>query len=217
MVPTRLLIADDHPLVRLGLRHILEDQPNWKVVAEAQDGREAIAKAHETRPDVAVLDVAMPGINGFEAAARISAEIPVTKILILSMHQTDTIIKKVFEAGAKGYVLKSDAPRDLVAAVQAVRSNKTFFTSHVSRMIAEGFTRPRRTAVADERACSLTPRQRQVVQLIAEGKSNQEIGTVLNITRRTAESHRSNVMRRLHLHSISEIVRYAVRNKVIKA
>jgi DNA-binding NarL/FixJ family response regulator len=216
MVPTRLLIADDHPLVRLGLRHILEDQPNWKVIAEAQDGREAVAKAVETKPDIAILDITMPVMTGFEAAAYIASEIPVTKVLILSMHDTDTILKKILAAGAQGYVLKSDAPRDLVAAVEAVRGNKTFFTSRVLTMMADGSLSSRRAAAADEFLC-LTPRQRQVVQLIAEGKSNQEIGAALKITVHTAETHRSNVMQRLNLHSISEIVRYAVRNDVIKA
>jgi len=216
MVPTRLLIADDHPLIRVGLRHLLEEQPNWKVVAEAQDGREAVTKTRETKPDIAILDVGMPELNGFDAAGQIASEVPGTKILILSMHQTDTIFRKVLAAGARGYVLKSDAPRDLVAAVQAIRGNKTFFTSQVSRLIVDGFLSDRRTAAADDIVC-ITPRQREVVQLIAEGKSNREIGIILNITEKTAETHRANVMRRLNLHSVSEIVRYAVRNDVIQA
>jgi DNA-binding NarL/FixJ family response regulator len=215
MVPTRLLIADDHPLIRVGLRHLLEEQANWKVVAEAQDGREAVTKARETKPDIAILDVGMPELNGFDAAEQIASETG-TKILILSMHQTDAIFKKVLAAGARGYVLKSDAPRDLVAAVQAIRGNKTFFTSRVSRLIVEGFLSDRRTAAADDIVC-ITPRQREVVQLIAEGRSNREIGIILNITEKTAETHRANVMRRLNLHSVSEIVRYAVRNDVIQA
>lgn len=216
VLPTRLLIADDHPMVRLGLRHLLEDQPNWQVVAEAQDGREAVAKARQTKPDVAVLDIAMPEMTGFEAAARIAFEIPQTKTLILSMHQTDAIYKRALDAGARGYILKSDSPRDLIAAVQAVRSNKTFFTPNISRLIADGFLSSRRTASADSSVCSLSPRQREVVQLIAEGKDNYEIAAALNISMRTAETHRANVMRRLNIHSISEIVRYAVRNEVIK-
>ena len=150
MVPTRLLIADDHPLIRVGLRHLLEEQANWKVVAEAQDGREAVTKARETKPDIAILDVGMPELNGFDAAEQIASETPGTKILILSMHQTDAIFKKVLAAGARGYVLKSDAPRDLVAAVQAIRGNKTFFTSRVSRLIVDGFLSDRRTAAADD-------------------------------------------------------------------
>jgi DNA-binding NarL/FixJ family response regulator len=132
------------------------------------------------------------------------------------MHQTDTIFRKVLAAGARGYVLKSDAPRDLVAAVQAIRGNKTFFTSQVSRLIVDGFLSDRRTAAADD-IVWITPRQREVVQLIAEGKSNREIGIILDITEKTAETHRANVMRRLNLHSVSDIVRYAVRNDVIQA
>jgi DNA-binding NarL/FixJ family response regulator len=214
MVPTRLLIADDHPLIRVGLRYLLEEQVNWKVVAQAQDGREAVTKTRETKPDVAILDIGMPELNGFDAARQIACEVPGTKILILSMHQTDSIFRKVLAAGARGYVLKSDAPRDLVAAVQAIRGNKTFFTSQVSKLIVEGFLSDRRPA-ADDTVC-ITPRQREVVQLIAEGKSNREIGLILNITEKTAETHRANVMRRLNLHSVSEIVRYAVRNEVIQ-
>lgn len=216
MLPTRLLIADDHPLIRVGLRHLLEEQPNWQVVAEAQDGREAVAKAQEMKPHVAILDIAMPEMTGFEAAARIASEIPATKILILSMHQTDAISRRVLDAGAQGYVLKSEAPRDLIAAVQAVRSNKTFFTPNISRLIADGFLSARRTATADKSMCCLSPRQREVVRLIAEGKDNYEIAAALNISMRTADTHRANIMRRLNVHSISEIVRYAVRNDVIK-
>lgn len=217
MLPTRLLIADDHPLVRLGLRRVLEEQTNWQVVAEAQDGREAVAKARETKPHVAILDIAMPEMNGYEAAAKIASENPATKILVLSMHQTDLIYRKVLQAGAQGYVLKSEAPRDLVAAVQALRSHKTFFTPNISRLMGEGFLGQRRAAAADSTVCSLTPRQREVLQLIAEGNSNYEIAAALNISRRTAETHRASIMRRLRVHSISEIVRFAVRNKVIEA
>lgn len=216
MVPTRLLIADDHPLARLGLRHLLEDEPNWKVVAEAQDGGEAVTKARETRPDVAILDVGMPELNGFDAAEQIASDVPHTKILILTMHKADIIFKKVLAVGARGYLLKSDAPRQLVAAVEAVRGNKTFFTSDVSALIVEGLLSDRRSAAADGIVC-ITPRQREVVKLIAEGKSNREIANALNITEKTVETHRANVMRRLNLHSVSEIVRYAVRNHVIQA
>jgi DNA-binding NarL/FixJ family response regulator len=216
MVPTRLLIADDHPLIRVGLRHLLEEQTNWTVVAEAQDGREAVTKARETKPDIAILDIGMPELNGLDAARQITSEIPTIKILILSMHQTDALLKKVLAAGARGYVLKSDAARDLVDAVYAIRGNKTFFTSKISRMIVDGFLNDRCNAAADDNVC-ITPRQREVVRLVAEGKSNKEIGIILNITAKTAETHRANVMRRLNMHSISEIVRYAVRNEVIQA
>lgn len=214
MVPTRLMIADDHHLVRLGLKRLLEEQLNWSVVAEARDGREAVKNALKTKPDVAILDLGMPGLNGFEACRQITSSSG-TKVLILSMHDSDVVFKKVLVAGARGYLLKTDAPRDLVSAVEAIRGNKTFFTAKLSQLIIDGFLTPR--TIADDGSICLTPRQREVVQLIAEGKSNKEIGSVLEITEKTAETHRANLMRRMNFHSISDIVRYAVRNDIIQA
>ena len=213
MVPTRLIIADDHPLVLLGLRRLLEDQPNWKVVAEAYNGREAVNKARETKPDVAIIDFSMPDLNGLDACEQIVSELPNTRVLILSMHDTDAIFKKVLAAGARGYVLKSDAPRDLVAAVQAIRGNKTFFTAKLSELMVEGFLNP----LCSSPKLYLTPRQREVVQLICEGKGNKEIAVALQVTVKTAETHRANLMKRLNMHSVPEIVRYAVRNDIIQA
>lgn len=212
MVSTRLMIADDHPLILSALKRLIEEQPNWTVVAEAQDGRDAVMKALETKPDVAILDFGMPGLNGLEASQQIVARAPKTKVLILSMHETDAIFKKVVLAGARGYVLKSEAPRDLVAAIHAIRGNRTFFTPRLSQLIVDGFLNP-----SSSSAVCLTARQREVVQLIAEGKSNKEIGASLDITEKTAATHRANLMRRLDFHSISEIVRYAVRNDIIQA
>jgi DNA-binding NarL/FixJ family response regulator len=215
VLPTRLLIADDHHLVRLGLRHLLTEQPNWTVVAEAQNGREAVAKAKEFQPDIAVLDLGMPELNGFEACQQIISETRSTRVLIVSMHETDAVFKRVLACGARGYLLKSDAPRDLVAAVEAIRSNKTFLTAKFSQLMVEGFLNPRHLAAVDE-PC-LTSRQREIVQLIAEGKTNAAVGVALNISAKTAATHRMNIMRRLNVHSISEIVRYALRNDILQA
>jgi DNA-binding NarL/FixJ family response regulator len=216
MPPTRLLIADDHELIRKGLRHLLEEQPGWKVVAEARDGREAVAKAKETKPDVALLDIAMPLLNGLEAARQIDPTH--TKILILTMHDSDTMIRQVLDAGARGYLLKTDADRDLVAAVEAVRNNKTFFTAKVAQIILDGYLRKpessKEEAPVDSR---LTPRQREILQLLAEGKSSKEVAVVLDMSVKTAETHRANIMRRLNCHSVTDLVRYAVRNEIIQA
>lgn len=213
MLPTQLMVADDHHLVRIGLRQILETQTNWKVVAEAQNGREAVRLALNIRPDVAILDIGMPELNGVEACEQIVAAGLKTKVLIVSMHQNDLMIKKVLGAGARGYLLKTDAPRDLVGAVEALRSNRTFFTANVSGLIVEGFLNPRANQIEKT---TLTPRQREVVQLIAEGKSNKEIATALDISKKTAETHRANLMRRMNFHSITDVVRYAVRNEIIQ-
>ena len=191
-------------------------KPGWKVVAEAKDGREAVAKAKETKPDVALLDIAMPLLNGLEAARQIDPTH--TKILILTMHDSDTMIRQVLDAGARGYLLKTDADRDLVAAVEAVRNNKTFFTAKVAQIILDGYLRKpessKEEAPVDSR---LTPRQREILQLLAEGKSSKEVAVVLDMSVKTAETHRANIMRRLNCHSVTDLVRYAVRNEIIQA
>jgi DNA-binding NarL/FixJ family response regulator len=216
MESLRLLVADDHEIVRKGLRTLLEAQPGWQVAAEACDGREAVEKAKEIKPDITVLDIGMPALNGLEAARQMLKNDSRSKILILTMHQSDPLIQEVLDAGARGYVLKSDASRDLVTAVNAVRNNKTFFTAKVAQIILDGYLdkKPRKEPAENPKG-RLTPRQREIVQLLAEGKSSKEVAVALGLSVKTAETHRANIMRRLDCHSVSELVRYAVRNAII--
>jgi DNA-binding NarL/FixJ family response regulator len=215
----RVLVADDHEIVRKGLRAIVEGQPGWEVAGEACDGREAVDKAGSLRPDVTVVDVSMPGLNGLEATRQMLRQNADTKVLVLTMHESDPLIREVLDAGARGYLLKSDAARDLVTAVEAIRRNKTYFTSRVAQMVLDGYLdkKPRTTADAALPATRLTPRQREIVQLLAEGKSSKEVAVALGLSVKTAETHRANIMRRLDCHSVSELVRYAIRNNIIQA
>jgi DNA-binding NarL/FixJ family response regulator len=218
MEALRLLVADDHEIVRKGLRSLLEAQPGWQVTAEASDGREAVDKAKEMKPDICVLDIGMPSLNGLEAARQMLKNDSRSKILILTMHESDPLIREVLDVGARGYVLKTDASRDLVTAVNAVKSNKTFFTAKVAQMVLDGYLdkKPRKDQ-PDAPNSRLTPRQREIVQLLAEGKSSKEVAVALGLSVKTAETHRANIMRRLDCHSISELVRYAVRNNIVEA
>jgi len=220
MGPIRLLIADDHEIVRKGLRAVLEARQGWVVAAEASDGREALQKVEEVLPHVTILDISMPSMNGLEAAREIRKRVPETKILFLSVHDSDQLIQKVLESGARGYISKSDAARDLVTAVDALLCNKTFFTRNVEQIVLEGYlgkTPTREDNGKEIDALRLTARQREIVQLIAEGKSNKEVATTLEISVATAETHRANIMRRLEFHSLTDLVRYAVRNHIIEA
>ena len=208
MSALRILIADDHAVVRAGLRALLESRPGWEVCGESADGRDAIEKATKLKPDVAVLDIGMPLLNGVEATRRIRAASPATEILILTMHESDDLVHQVVEAGARGYILKDDADRVLLAAVDAVRSHKTYFSTRVSTPPASedlSRTRPRRT-----------PREREILHLRAEGKSNKEVASLLGISVNTADAHRANIMLKLNLHSLAELVHYAIRNNIVK-
>lgn len=220
MAPFRILLADDHEVVRAGLRALLEEQSGWEVVAEAADGRDAVEKASKLKPDVVVIDIAMPSLNGLEAVRQIVKAVPNTKVLVLTMYDSDPLIQQVLQAGARGYLLKSDAGRDLVSAIDALRRNKTFFTPKVSQMVLEGYldNGPREKEAEDEpESLRLTSRQREIVQLLAEGKSSKEVAAVLGLSVKTAETHRANIMRKLDCHSVTELVRYAIRNHIIAA
>lgn len=216
----RLLVADDHELVRKGVRALLEEQSGWEVVAEASNGREAVEKAKLVNPDLTILDLIMPELNGIEATREIAKTIP-AKILILTMYDSDELIRQALEAGAQGYLIKTDAGRELVTAVDALRRGKTFFTHKVAQMVLEGYLahsidkNGNRTLQKD--GLRLTTRQKQILQLLADGKSSKEMAAALNISAKTAETHRANIMRRLDYHSVTQLVRYAIRNHVIEA
>jgi DNA-binding NarL/FixJ family response regulator len=216
----RLLVADDHYVVRKGVRTLLEEQPGWEVAAEASDGREAVEKAKLVQPDVTILDLSMPELNGLEAAREILKTVS-TKVLILTMYDSDPLIRQTLEAGAQGYLLKSDAGRDLVSAVDALGRNKTFFTPKVARMVLEGYLGRESKENEDDsirkNGSRLTTRQKQILQLLAEGESSKEVAVALNISVKTAETHRVNIMRRLDCHSVTDLVRYAIRNHIIEA
>jgi DNA-binding NarL/FixJ family response regulator len=216
-MPLRILVADDHHVVRTGLRALLESKSGWEVCAEAANGREAVEKAIALKPDVAVLDIGMPLLNGVEATRQIHKLSPKTEILILTMHDSDLLVQEVLEAGARGYILKDDADRNLLAAVDALRRHKPFLSSRVSDVASKAGP-----AVGDgqvrERSYRnrLTPREREILQLLAEGKTNKEVAGLLGISVKTAETHRANIMLKLDFHSVTDLVRYAVRNKIIQ-
>jgi DNA-binding NarL/FixJ family response regulator len=219
MGAVRLLVADDHEIVRRGLRALLEAQPGWEVAAEAADGRDAIEKAKLVNPDITILDISMPSLNGLEAARQIVKSVAQTKVLMLTVHDSDPLIQQVLEAGARGYVLKSDAGRDLVAAVDALRRNKTFFTPKVAQMVLDGYLdkSPKESTNGEGGSFGLTRRQVEILQLLAEGKSTKEVASALGLSVKTAETHRANIMRRLDCHSVTALVRYAIRNHIIEA
>jgi DNA-binding NarL/FixJ family response regulator len=211
------LIADDHEIVRHGLVALIKGHPEWGVCAECNNGSDAVAKAKELNPDVAILDIGMPVLNGFEATRQILRDNPAVKILILTLSDSDEIVRTVLGAGARGFLLKSDAARDLVAAVEALQHNRTFFTSRVSQIILAGYVGKTASSSKPELILPhLSPREREVVQLLAEGRSTKEVACHLNLSVKTAETHRSNIMRKLELHSVSELVLYAVRNNIIQ-
>ncbi|HVN07818.1 MAG TPA: response regulator transcription factor [Patescibacteria group bacterium] len=213
----RILVADDHPVVRAGLRSLIESRHNWQVCAEAQNGREAVEKSGKLKPDIAVLDVSMPVLNGIEATRQIRRLSPETEILILTMHDSDQMVQQLVDAGCRGYILKDDADRHLLAALDSLRRHKPYFSSRVAAGLSHVPLDGVNTHAFPRRARGrLTPREREIVQLLAEGKSNKEVAGVLGISVRTAETHRSNIMLKLDLHSIVELVRYAVRNRIIE-
>ena len=216
MSTVRILIADDHELIRRGLRTALEAHEGWTVCGEAINGREAVRIANDTRPDIVIMDITMPELNGLDATRRICRDLPSARVLILTMHDSEQLIHEVLSAGAKGYVLKSDAGSSIPKAIGCLLQGQTFFTTAAEELLLKSspaFT-PGREATTPE---TLTPREREIIQLIAEGNSNKAVAAALGISIKTADTHRTNLMRKLGIHSVSEIVRYAIRNKMIQA
>jgi two-component system response regulator NreC len=211
----RILLADDHKVMRRGLRLLLESQPGFSVVAEASDGREAVEQAESTMPDVAVLDIAMPNLSGIEAAQRISSASPQVAIVILSMHSDEGYVLRALKSGVKGYVLKDSAEGDLMEAIKAVHEGKTFFSPEISKMLVEDYVREIRNRGTEDSYDLLTSREREILQLLAERKSNKDIAGALNLSPYTVETHRRNLQEKLNLHSFAELILYAVRKGVI--
>ena len=207
----RILLADDHEMVRKGLRATIETHRDWEICGEARTGREAVAKAGELHPDIVVMDFTMPELNGMEATRQIRSALPRTEVLILTMHDSEKLVPELLAAGAHGYILKTDAGDFLVAALQALSEHKPYFTPKVSEVVLRGYLNPE-----TQESAELTPREREIVQLIAEGKATKEVAEVLGISIKTAETHRTNLMRKLNLHSAADVVRYAIRNQIVQ-
>jgi len=214
----KILVVDDHDVIRRGLKQLLTSKPGWEVCAEAKTGRDAVALAEEHKPDMIVMDVSMPDLNGLEAARRIHKLLPKAGILVLTMHFSDQLVREVVDAGARGYILKSDADRELLTAVEAIANRRTYFTPRASELLLDGFSRNAAGVEPQLPARDrLTTREREIVQLLAEGKSSKEVAVALGISVKTAETHRANIMRKLEIHSVTELVRYAIKNKIIEA
>ncbi len=214
MATVRILLADDHTLVRHGLRKMLEERPDWQVVAEAGDGREAIRLAEQHKPDIAIVDVAMPLLNGIETTRQLVRKVPHIRVLVLSVHADEAYVAQILKAGATGYLLKDSADVDLFQAVTAVSQGQSFFSPAIARVMVDEYVRPRREAV--DRYESLSEREREIFQLVAEAKTNKEIAALLFISPSTVETHRARIMEKLDLHSATEIALYAVRRGVIR-
>jgi len=209
-----VIFADDHFVVRQGVRALLQEDAACRIVGEASSGREIVEMAVALEPDVAIVDIRMPGLNGLEATRQIRSRGLKTQVVVLTMHDTEDLVRELLRSGAMGYVLKSDTARDLLRAVRSVAEGRPFFTSCVARMVLRGYLEPHPIDHADR---SLTPREREIVQLLAEGRSNKEVACLLNISVKTAETHRAHVMRTLDLNSVCELVHYAVRQNIIEA
>jgi DNA-binding NarL/FixJ family response regulator len=212
----RILLADDHTVVRQGLRKLLEERPDWEVIAEAGDGREAVRLTEQHKPDVAILDVAMPLLNGIEATRQITKRAPATRVLILSMHADEAYVTQILQAGATGYLLKDSADVDLLKAVSEAAQGRSFFSPAIARVMLDDYVRQLADKGVTDRYESLSGREREIFQLIAEARTNKEIAALLNVSPSTVETHRAHIMEKLDLHSAAEIVLYAVRRGVIR-
>ena len=215
MKEIRILLADDHNVMRAGLKLLLESHPGFKVVSEASDGHQAVEKALAARPDVAVLDIAMPNLSGIEAAQRISAQLSHTAIIILSMHSDEGYVLRALKAGARGYLLKDSAESDLIHAIKVVSDGKAFFSPEISKVLAEDYVREINIRGAEDSYDLLTPREREILQFLVEGRSNKDIAGQLNLSLYTVETHRKNLQTKLNLHSFPELILYAVRKGII--
>ncbi|MFC0202844.1 response regulator [Novosphingobium soli] len=209
----RIVLADDHEAIRLGVRAVLSAHPDWRIVGEASDGREALETIRSVRPDIAILDYSLPMMNGLELTRAIKKELPRTEVLIFTMHDREDVLAELLTAGARGYLLKSDASKHLIAAVEALSIRRPYFSGNVSQTLLDRFVE---MAAKETSATALTPREREILQLIAEGRLNKEIAAILGLSIKTVETHRAAAMHKLDLKSTADLVRYAVRNNIIE-
>ena len=216
MVQIRIVLADDHTIIRSGLRLLLEQQADFKVVAEGEDGRQAVQLVAKHHPDVVILDIGMPQLNGIEATRQIVAQEGHPNVVILSMHSDESYVLRALKAGARAYILKNAAEADLIRAVRAVSEGKSFFSPVISKMLLEDYVRQVREKEVEDSYDLLTPREREILQLLAEGKTNKEVASVLGLSPHTIETHRGNILEKLHLHSAAELILYAVRKGIIQ-
>jgi DNA-binding NarL/FixJ family response regulator len=212
----RILVVDDHAVVRRGVRSLLESHEGWEVCGEATTGRDAVEQSRQLCPDVAVMDLSLPELNGLDATRQILKDGPGIEVLVLTMHHSEELARDVLRAGARGYIIKSDADESLIAAVDALRQHRPFLTSTVTGFVLDDFVRRGDSAQADRSPVSVTSREREVIQLVAEGRSNKEAASTLGISVKTIEAHRANIMRKLQLRTVSDLVRYAIRNKIVQ-
>jgi DNA-binding NarL/FixJ family response regulator len=215
MSALRILVADDHPIFRLGLCSLLRSNTRWEVCGESSDGRDAVEKCRQLKPDLVILDICMPTLNGAEAARQILRDNPVQRILILTDVESETVMRDCLDAGVRGWISKSDGSEDLLRAVEALQRHNSIFNARVSDLIMNGHSARARTSPSEVKVRQLSPREREVLQLLAESRTSREVGVILNISAKTAETHRSNIMIKLKLHSIAELVLYAVRNEIV--
>jgi two-component system, NarL family, response regulator NreC len=215
VTPIRVLVADDHTIIRSGLRLLLERQGGFEVVAEASDGRQAVDLAERERPDVVMLDIGMPNLNGIEATKQIIAKLPQVKVIVLSMHSDETYVLKALRAGARGYLLKDSAESDIMNAIRAVQEGKAYFSPEISRMLVDDYMRQLQQRGIDDTYELLTAREREILQMLAEGKGNKDIASMLNLSTYTVETHRSHILQKLNLHTLPELILYAVRKGII--
>jgi len=216
VTPLRILIVDDHAVVRRGVRSLLESQPGWEISGEAATGREAVDLAARLQPDIVVMDLSLPELNGLDATRQLLKESPRSEILVLTMHHSEELARNVLQAGARGYVLKSDADQSLIAAVESLRQHKPFLTSTVTEFVLDDYMRRAESDDDGVAHAAVTAREREIIQLLAEGRSNKEAASTLGISVKTIEAHRANIMRKLRLRSVSDLVRYAIRNKMVQ-
>jgi DNA-binding NarL/FixJ family response regulator len=212
----RILVVDDHAVVRRGVRSLLESHEGWEVCGEATTGREAVEQSRRLRPDVVVMDLSLPELNGLDATRQILKDAPDTEVLVLTMHHSEELARDVLKAGARGYVLKADADENLISAVDNLRRHKPYLTGTVTEFMLDDFVR-RGDAALEDSVVVVTAREREVIQLVAEGRSSKEVASTLGISVKTVEAHRASIMRKLRLHAVSDLVRYAIRNKIVQA